>query len=221
MLPLVALALLGAAGLPAGLMAGCARMPSQPSATFPTHRLTVNMVLGAPVNPAYHYFVAIDDDTDTLRGPVPLIATPSTPIPPLGVPIIIFDTDRPPRYYCWLTANAFSQYRNSVFIGPPYQGRVSDDGKTITYVLNLDQVTSQDRAQLNLITADRLIPPNDPLAPIVYDGLGPSGNSFLSGLPLNVNGIYSNATATVPEHAGDCPIAALDIVDWSVEVSIE
>jgi hypothetical protein len=212
------LLLIGVASLS---LAGCARMPAQVNPNLPRHRLTVNMVLAAAVNPAYHYFVAIEDDTNPLRGPVPLIATPSTPIPPLGVPIIVSDTDRPPRYYCWLTANAFSQYLNSVFIGPPYRGQLSDDGKTITTVLNLDQVTAQDRVQLNLITADRLIPPDDPLAPIVYDGLGPSGNSYLSALPLNVNGIYSNATATVPERAGDCPISSLDIVDWSVEVSIE
>jgi hypothetical protein len=199
---------------------GCARMPSAPSQNFPRHRLTVTMVLAAPLSPAYHYFVAVDD-TDPGHGPVPLVATPSTPIPPLGVPIIVSDTDLPPRYYCWLNASIFGQYRNSVFIGPPYRGQISADGKTITTILNSDQITDKDRIQLNLITADRLIPPDDPLTPIVYDGLGPTGNNYLSDLSLRVNAIYSNATAAIPEQGGDCPIAALDIVDWTVEVSIE
>jgi len=201
-------------------LAGCARMPAQPSQNFPTRQLIATITLAAPINPTYNYFIAIDD-TSSSRGPVPLIATPSTPIPPFGVPIIVSDTDLPPRYYCWLTSNAFSQYRNSVFTGPPYRGQISDDRKTITYSLNLDQVTDQNSIQLNFITADRVIPPSDPLTPIVYDGLGPTGNNFLSEVSLLVNASYSNATSAFPEQAGDCPIAALDIVDWSVLVSLQ
>jgi len=196
-------------------------MPADSDGEFPTRRLTISMVMAGPISAAYHYFVATDDDGDPAHGPVPLIATPSTPIPSSGVPIITSDTDQPPRYYCWLSANAFSQYRNSVYIGPPFRGEISDDRKTITYTLNIDQITDEDRIELNLITADRLIPLEDPLTPIVYDGLGPTGNNYLSDLSLSVNAIYTNATSAFPEEAGDCPIDALDIVDWSIEVTVE
>jgi hypothetical protein len=203
-------------------LAGCARMPAEPGEGAPTRRLTVTMVLAEPISAAYHYFVAVDDDGDPGDGPVPLIGTPSTPVPPLGVPIVISDTDVPPRYYCWLNANAFKQYRNSVFIGPPFRGQISEDRRTLTFTLDIDQVTtSSDTVEINLITADRLIPPDDPLVPLIYDGLGSTGNNYLADISLRVNATYSNATAAFQEQEGDCPLAPLDIVDWSVEVAIE
>ncbi len=209
------------AGLAAAILPGCARSPAGGFSPGPRRQLVVTVVLAERVRAAYNYFIAIDTNGDLADGPVPLIATPSTPIPPTGFPIVISDSDVPPSFIVWLNLGIFRQYRNQILIGPPFMGQVSADGKTITVTLDLDQVsTTATSLDMNLITTDSLIPPEDPLRPINYDGLGPSGNSYLAGIPVGQSARFTNDSSAVPETEGDAPAPELDIVDWTIEVKI-
>jgi len=209
------------ATLGVAMLQGCARSPAGGFSPGPRRQLIVTMVLAERLRSAYHYFIAIDTDGDPGDGPVPLIATPSTPIPPTGFPIIISDSDVPPQFIVWLSTGIFRQYRNQILIGPPFLAQVSADGKTITVTIDLDQVsTTAETLDVNLVTADSLIPSDDPLLPINYDGLGPSGNSYLAGIPVTQSGRFDNDSSAVPEGAGDAAEPELDIIDWTIEVKI-
>jgi hypothetical protein len=210
------------AGLLLALLAvGCARMPSTISPIgAPTRQLIVHLTLSAPVDARYYYFIAIDNSGSTNEGPVPIVANPSAPIPATGVPLIISNSTLPPQFYLQYHQPSFFEYRNLQFIGPPYYGALSQDGRTIGVIMDLDQITTTaSTITLNIITSDRLIPPESQFIQLVYDGLGPSGNSYLI-IPIDVNGAYSNADAAVPEREGDTSVAAIDIADWSVEVRL-
>lgn len=200
---------------------GCARMPSPgTSIPVPTRQLIVRFTLAAPVNPAYYYFIAIDTNGDPNNGPVPIVANPSAPIPATGVPLIISDTDLPPGFYVQYHQGAFFQYKELQFIGPPYQGGVSQDELSMAVTMDLDQVTTTARnVELNIITSDRLLPPQSQFIDLNYDALGPTGNSYLI-LPIDVSGVYTNNDAIGPEGEGDTGIPALDITDWTVEVRL-
>jgi hypothetical protein len=203
------------------LVEGCARMPStQTNPGAPTRQLIVHFTLAAPVDPSLYYFIAIDTDGNTNTGPVPIVANPSAPIPPTGVPLIISDSTLPPQFYLQYHQGAFFQYKELRFIGPPYYGAISQDGRTIGVIIDLDQVTTTlSNIELNIITADRLLPPESQFIELNYDGLGPRGNSYVI-IPIDVSGVYDNAGSITPETAGDTSIAALDITDWSVEVRL-
>jgi hypothetical protein len=206
--------------LPCVLGVGCARMPSAVSgAPAPSRQLIVRFTLASPVNPAFYYYVAIDTNGNPNDGPVPIVANPSAPIPATGVPLIISDATVPPAFYVQYHQGAFSQYRDLAFIGPPYQAGITQDELTIAVIIDLDQVTTTAaHLELNVITADRLLPPDAPFI-LNYDGLGPTGNGYLI-IPITVGGVYTNADAAVPEGAGDTGLPALDITDWSVEVRL-
>jgi len=201
--------------------AGCARMPSNgggPNA--PTRQLIIHFTLAAPVDPSLYYFIAIDTNGNPNDGPVPIVANPSAPIPATGVPLIISNSDQPPPFYLQYSRSAFAQYQYPNYIGPPYYGGLSQDGRTVAVILDLDQIsTTVSQIEVNIITADRLLPPDSSFLGLNYDGLGPSGNSYVI-IPVNVSGTYDNAGAISPELEGDTTVAALDITDWSIEVRL-
>jgi len=203
------------------LAVGCARMPpAGDGPDVPTRQLIVRFVLSGPVEPFYYYFIAVDANGDPNDGPVPIVANPSAPIPATGVPLIISDSDLPPEFYLQQHQGAFFQYKDLNFIGPPYQGGVSEDGRTIAVILDLDDIsTTAEHVELNIITADRLLPPDSQFIELNYDGLGFSGNSYVI-IPVQVSGTYDNDGAIDREGEGDTSFAALDIVDWSVEVRL-
>ena len=76
-----------------------------------------------------------------------------------------------------------------------------------------------ERVELNLIFTD--VTPLDPgfVGQRFVDALGPNGNDFVS-LDVTRNYVYYNTDADVPEQAGDCGEADLDIVDWTIEVLV-
>jgi hypothetical protein len=126
----------------------------------------------------------------------------------------------PPQFYLQYHQGAFLQYKDLRFIGPPYYGALSQDERTIGVIMDLDQISATaQHIEVNIITADRLLPPDSQFIELNYDGLGPSGNSYVI-IPVDVSGVYDNAGATTPEGEGDSPMAALDIVDWSIEVRL-
>ncbi|UCH33695.1 MAG: hypothetical protein JSV65_14145 [Armatimonadota bacterium] len=203
------------------LACGCARTPSEftdPGA--PKRQLIAQFTLAAPADPAFYYFVAIDTNGVSTDGPVPIVANPSAPIPATGVPLLISDSTAPPPFYLQHHQGAFFQYKELYFIGPPYQAGVSQDGLTVAVIMDLDQITTTvQQIEVNVITADRLLPPESQFIELNYDGLGPSGNSYII-IPVDVSGLYDNAGALIPEREGDTSFPALDITDWSVEVRL-
>jgi len=202
------------------LLAGCARSPGL-TPPGPRRQMIVTVALDAAINSAYNYFIAIDTNGNPDDGPVPLIMTPSIPMPVTRFPLIISDSDVPPAFVLWLSNGVFRQYRNQVFIGPPFTAQIAADRRSFSVTIDLDQVsTTASALDINFITADRLIPLDDPLAPIDTDGLGPTGNSYLAGLSILQSARYTNATSLIPEEPGDAPDPSLDIVDWTLEVRL-
>lgn len=209
--------------LPLALGLGCARYPSTPQVLQPRQRLILQMTVQGRINAAYYYFFAIDSDGNPSDGPVPLVMTPSTPMPASGVPLIISDTDVPPADYVVFHNGAFQHYRNGVFVGPPFAyTSPAPDSQVLT--ITLDRTTLANPSALaldiNFINSERLIPPDDPLALLDYDGLGPRGDEYVS-VPTTANATFDNDQAAIPEEASDTPVADLDIVDWRIEIRNE
>lgn len=209
--------------LPLALLAGCARYPSTPSNLQPKQQLTMELTVAGQINQAYYYFFAIDTNGDPADGPVPLVITPSLPLPATGAPLIISDRLAPPSDWVVFHAGSFQHYRNGVFVGPPFRYTLPNSGAN-TLTMTLDRATLANPSvaglELNFVTADRLIPPDDPLALLDTDGLGPRGDEFVA-VPTDTNAVYDNAQAAVPEGPGDVADDDLDLVDWRVEVRNE
>jgi hypothetical protein len=77
-----------------------------------------------------------------------------------------------------------------------------------------------DRIEMNFLSVDELrLNPNDNTPRQGFDGLGISGNEFVS-IPLTSNQTFPTSPAFNPEPttAGDARIDALDLVDWRVQV---
>jgi len=205
-----------------GLLAGgCARYPSTPPVTQPRQRLLMEMTVAGQINPARYYFFAIDSNGDPGDGPVPLVMTPSIPVPATGVPLVISDTTRPPGDWVVFHNGVFQHYRNGVFVGPPFRYTIPRSGdQVLSITLDRGTLANPGAAELdlNFVTSDRLIPPDDPLALLDMDGLGPQGDAYVS-VPTDTNASYDNDQSAIPEGPGDVADEDLDLVDWRVEIS--
>ncbi|HOS93773.1 MAG TPA: hypothetical protein PLQ54_10705 [Armatimonadota bacterium] len=108
------------------------------------------------------------------------------------------------------------------YLGLPFAGTVPRGtglaSRQLAFEIDLAQIGDpQDRIDLNFITTDELIFDPEIAGPKRYDGLGNTGNQFVT-LNLNTNYTYANDDATYPEYSGDANPAAIDIVDWRIEV---
>lgn len=130
------------------------------------------------------------------------------------------------------TVEIITQYEATVDdLGPPFDYEYPEvGGRELTVSVDMAQIGDPlDEIQFNIIATDTL-----PLNPEIvldksYDGLGPDGTTFVT-LPIDTNRKLHNADAALPEGAGDVFLGALssndlqlgelDIVDWSVEVSV-
>jgi len=194
------------------LLAGCARSPAQRLDNRPRQRLAMEMRVAGRIDPGLYYFFAIDTNGNLDDGPVPLVMTPSTPMPASGVPLVISDTVLPPSDYVVFHGGVFQHYRSGRFVGPPYQyAPPSGDGDTISITLDRSGLANPAVAslQLNFVTADQLIPSDDPLTPLDVDA---AVDPFLS-VPTGPNATYENSAPT-----GGLPNDDLDIVYWRVEI---
>lgn len=186
------------------------------------NRLILSMVLDAPVNDSFYYFMALDDNGNSADGPLPL---------------------RRPGANGWGTGSFstfvqyhFRQYQvfshvvnpdNSITETPvdqPFGFTLPSGTNQLSVTLNLDNyfASSVERLDINFITTNEII--RDPNINVdkIFDGLGPTGNTYLT-VPININAVYDNLTYPFPsgrEQAGDAPptYEALDIVDWRIEV---
>lgn len=117
-------------------------------------------------------------------------------------------------------------------IGPPFTFRLPQLPQTgvpdlasrqLYFTLDLRQIGDpQGDVEINFIGTDRLIFDPEVLGPKEYDGLGLSGNSFVT-ISMDDNFIYRNAESSEPEAAGDVSAAfgAIDIGDWQAEMRLQ
>lgn len=106
-----------------------------------------------------------------------------------------------------------------IFLYLPFQSVVPQpQGNTLRFTLDMDLIQPNLRQlQVNFITTNEIIIDPNNVGNKLYDALGTYGNDYLS-LPVDIPTVYTNDQAPVPELAGDCPDASLDIVDWRIEV---
>lgn len=206
------------------LLCGCAKFPSnqvQPSGK----QLVITMTVAGRLNPSYFYFVAFNTNGDTTQGPVPVVG--------------------PPWGNGWGTGNItfFVRYTQGVYrifrivpgtnnlgivdTGAQPIGFVDPgpSGKTLRFTIDVSQIATTElpadqleSLTVNFISTD--IQPEDPNfpGPKYYDGLGETGNDFLT-ISLAGNRLYSNSEFNI-EPSGDVLNGDpdLDITDWSIEV---
>jgi len=108
------------------------------------------------------------------------------------------------------------------YVGLPFSSTIPRGtglaSKQLSFEIDLAQIGDPEyRIDINFITADELIFDPEIAGPKRYDGLGDTGNQFVS-LNLNTSYEYINDDATYPEYSGDTERAAIDIVDWKIEV---
>ena len=221
----VSLALLLLAGL---ALQGCAQFPEDAGQIQARRRMTVSFNVAGRINPLYYYFIAIDTEGNPSAGPVPVVSSPWG--------------------NGWVTGRVthFVQYHLGVFtvyqmregssllvadsIGPPFEYNQPDAGagNLVRVVLDQDTLgTDLNQINLNLIATDRIIIEPTFQGTKLYDGLGTSGNSFVT-LPVDISQTFTNAQSLDPERAGDLPpqpgggvvVNDLDITDWMVDARI-
>lgn len=207
------------------VLSGCASFPSNATPITGT-RLIITMTVAGEIDPNLHYFVAFDTSGQASPGPLPVVG------PPWGngwgtgniTNYILFDGLQPQGGYGVYRIVPGTNLLQNVFIGPPISFFTPPAGSNkLQFTLDLGQlatpttpVTAIEQVNINFITTDIIpVDPNFP-GPKFFDGLGPTGNDFIT-ISVNTSQIFNN-TQTDIEPAGDVPLPNLDIVDWSVEV---
>jgi hypothetical protein len=219
---LVAGLLVGLAGV-LWLAAGCARYPTQPGPVG-NRRLIVEMRVAGAVDPELHYFVAFDLDDDAADGPLPVAGQPWGNGWGAGAitHFVQYDQTQPGGYGVHrIVPN--TDLLGWVYLGQPLAFTPPGGSGMIAFTLDLDLIDPGRTAQsmqINFITCDVIPIDPDWTGARDYDGLGPSGNDYVT-ISLTESRVYTNDDLGGLESSGDCPNENLDIVDWSVEVSIE
>ncbi|NCO34855.1 MAG: hypothetical protein AUJ92_14735 [Armatimonadetes bacterium CG2_30_59_28] len=200
------------------LMSGCARGPGggviPPTAV---NRLIVRATFDAPVDDRLYYFVALDDDDTSADGPLPL---------------------RRPAPNGWGTGSftTFVQYhlgQYQVFqhvvnpddsvtdtpINQPFTFTLPAGDNQLIFTLDMDNYWADDVdfLDINFITTDEIITDSGLNIDKTYDGLGPTGNDYIT-IPVKANATFQNNDALSREFAGDVAIPAIDITDWRIEI---
>lgn len=218
---------------------GCAKFPeeAQPQST----RLTISFTVDGKIRTGlgqdefglpYVYMVAlrVSQDANPIDdGPIPVIA------PPWGNGFVAGNA----THFVWWSRQFSPNYALFRFRDPLLNEYVQtgfpvtftdvrQGDRTLRFSVDLDQLVPdpQERArirsvQINFLTMDR-IPQGgfDKFWDALGDGRLPTEvNRFLL-IPLTTSGVYDNRRAGGIEPRGDTPDPDLDIVDWSVEVTV-
>ncbi len=214
------------------LLAGCARFPSTTTASdTPPVTLVSDITVRGAINGNYYYFLALNNDTDPTHGPVP-VKTVQALGNYWGV-IAGYGPNDPvvqPSYYVEYFNGNFEQYLNGQPIGPPYAGRVSTDGKSLHVEIDARAITATGVlpgfVELNWITTDTITPrPESVGLQKNYDGFGPTGDQFLSYVPLSTNNTWQSGVNGVidelPNDDNNATIPDIDMTAWRVEVRLK
>lgn len=182
------------------------------------------MRVAGAIDPELHYSVAFDVDGDDSDGPLPVAARPWGNGWGAGsiTHFVQYDQTQPGGYGIHrMVPN--TDLLGWIYLGQPLAFTPPGGSERLAFTLDLSTIDPNGTAesmQINFITCD--IIPIDPdwNGARDYDGLGPAGNDYLT-IPLTESRIYTNEELGALEVSGDCPNEDLDIVDWSLEVSIE
>lgn len=213
--------------LAALLCAGCARTPAGVSPEGQTIVTFQAQVRGA-IRPDGYYYILLDTNNDPTDGPVPVVARPWGNGYAAGSY----------THYVLYHGGVFGVYQSSdpdhsqsTYLGRPMQASIittNTPGDTLFVQLDRAQIANVHpdvRAlDVNIVTTDR-VPLNaeDP-APKIVDGLGRSGNAYVT-IPLTFTTTYFNGGEPDPgnpETANDAPgldsRPDLDLINWRTTV---
>jgi len=220
-------------------LAGCAKSPSGGPVT-PTapNRLIVNLQTQAPVNNAYIYAFAFDDDDDSADGPAAIISSTALPNGVVGgsfTALVIYQAGQYTVYRRTDLGNGNERLDRvaNAFVVPPAPA----SGNLLSFTLNLDATDDSgarlfragvQRLDVNFVTTNEIRrDPND-LRRKAYDAFGPRLASFYATLDIRGNRVYTNAAAAgVTEPGNDVQtddtnntinLSQLDITDFSLSV---
>lgn len=200
-------------------LSGCAKSPPggvvSPGAI---DTMKVRMALDNPVDDRYYYYVAFDDDGDGSDGPLPL---------------------RQPGGNGWGTGSftTFVQYHAGQYqvyshvvnpdesvtdtpIDRPFGYTLPGGSNTLEFTLDMGKYFAPgvEFLDVNFITTNELL--TDPNLNIdkTYDGLGPTGNTYIT-FRITTNATYENQTyPSDRELAGDVYLSPIDIIDWLIDI---
>jgi hypothetical protein len=223
-----------AAALCAGgtaLIGGCA---STPSGVTPGKQTLITFevqVAGSinTANPASYYYIVLDTDNDPSDGPIPVVSRPWGNGYAAGSYT---------HYILYRPGSGFRVYRSAdpnhteaVYMGTPLQAGIATTNRpndTLVVQVERSQIatvnTNVSALDVNVIATDRV--PLDPqeITPKIVDGLGPSGNDFVT-IPLTFTTTYANGVDPDPGHPetpNDAPGLAtrpdLDLASWRITV---
>jgi hypothetical protein len=216
-------------------LVGCAKFPQ----TAPTtgKQLVVTLKVRGLITPVdyadptvrHYYFIAIDNDNDQYTGPW------AVAFPPYGgngwvtsrdaqksigvTSFLEYDAANPGGYiYSFVPGSFLLQYTNPQ---PPVRYELLDGGSTLRFIIDFSQFATTaipaDKIReldINLITTNELAVNPNQLYPFrQFDGLGPSGQDYLT-VDTTIDRLYTGQdTDTATPTDGD-----IDIVYWSVQV---
>ncbi len=207
------------------ITAGCANFPDNATPTTGT-RLIITMTVAGDIDPNYHYFVAFDTSGRVSPGPLPVVG------PPWGngwgtgsiTNYVVYDAAQSQGGYGVYRITSGTNLLGNVYIGPPVNFNIPPLGTNrLQFTIDLGQLAtptvpdpSLGLININFITTDVI--PIDPnySGPKFFDGLGPTGNNFIT-ISTNTSQVFSNSQTNI-ESGGDVPVPNLDIVDWSIEI---
>lgn len=216
--------------LAAAFCAGCARTPAgvaPGSQTLITFEVQVAGSLSA--DPNAWYYIVLDTNNDPTDGPVPVVARPWGNGYAAGsyTHYVLYRPGAGFRVF----RSADPNHTENTYLGPPLQaGLTSTNRPNDTLMVQLDRaqiatVNPDVRAlDVNIIATDRV--PLDPqeITPKTVDGLGASGNEFVT-IPLTYTTTYANGVDPDPGHPEgprDAPGLAerphLDLINWRITV---
>ncbi|MCS7253873.1 MAG: hypothetical protein RMK18_07905 [Armatimonadota bacterium] len=198
---------------------GCARYPELPTKPSGINRLTVRFEVAEGLKPEAYYFLAFDDDDDSLDGPLPAVVKPFGNGWGTGsfTRFIEIHLGRATLY----EVNPNDPYQ-PVLIGYPIEFELSANTASIT--IDMDTFFTKgipNTVDFNIIAVDEIILNPDYQGIRSYDALGPRGNDYVT-MSLRSTAEYRNGHGfVIREISGDAvPVDAdhLDIVDWSMRV---
>lgn len=213
-------------------MCACARYPASGTGVGGT-RLSFSIKMAAALNPNYVYIVAFNPSRDinpTTQGPIAVVAPPwgNGFVAGTATYFVRWDPTQSPRYLLYNFTD--STMLNYVTVGSPVSYTdVPSGGTTLQFDLNLAQIlptgsTESDypTLQMNILTMDR-VPQGSFGGSKVWDALGDGTNITTANqwinLDLRTASLYTNSRFSNLEPTGDVADPALDIADFSVQIT--
>ena len=221
--------LIGLSGI--GLATGCAKYPSSIKATGT--RLVFTLTVAGQINANYVYMFAfqpLNITNPTTQGPIPVVG------PPWGNGFVAgncsyfvrWDPTTSPRYTIYKFQD--KQLTQYFAIGAPINSvDGANGGKSLQFEISLNQIAdtaeiaaAYQTLQLNLLTMNKV--PQGADSGKAWDALGDgntvSGINTWVNIPVTSSRLFNNATFGNVEPSGDVSDPVLDIIDWSVQVTV-